>query len=118
MTIYDFFETLNDNFEMVFTLFDCNSEELVFMATEVAENTCEFSRDDLMYSEYADYEIGSMDMWVDNGKIHIEFNIEVDEEEVEFADDEDDDYTPSSTNGDYSPSNPWDAPGMKMSDFI
>ena len=30
----------------------------------------------------------------------------------------DDDYVPSSTNGDYSPSNPWDAPGMKISDFI
>ena len=30
----------------------------------------------------------------------------------------DNDYIPSSTNGDYSPSNPWDAPGMKMSDFI
>ena len=28
------------------------------------------------------------------------------------------DYTPSATNGDYSPSNPWDAPGMKTSDFI
>ena len=81
MTIYDFFETLNDNFEMVFTLFDCNSEELVFMATEDAENTCEFNRDDLMYSEYSDYEIGSMDMWVgEDGLIHIEFNIEVEED--------------------------------------
>ena len=41
---------------------------------------------------------------------------------LEDADDddywEDDDYTPSSENGDYSPSNPWDAPGMSMSDFI
>lgn len=27
-------------------------------------------------------------------------------------------YTPSAENGDYSPGNPWDAPGMKMSDFI
>lgn len=27
-------------------------------------------------------------------------------------------YTPSSTNGDYSPSNPWDAPGMSIRDFI
>ena len=25
---------------------------------------------------------------------------------------------PSASNGDYSPSNPWDAPGMKISDFI
>lgn len=81
MTIYEFLETVNDNFEMAFTLFDCNSEEVVFMATETAENTCQFSRDDLMYSDYADYEIGSIDMWVENGMIHIEFNIEVEEED-------------------------------------
>ena len=30
----------------------------------------------------------------------------------------DDDYTPSAERGDYSPSNPWDAPGMKQSDFV
>ena len=29
-----------------------------------------------------------------------------------------DEYTPSAENGDYSPSNPWDAPGMSISDFI
>lgn len=29
-----------------------------------------------------------------------------------------DDYCPSSTAGDYSPSNPWDAPGMSIRDFI
>lgn len=27
-------------------------------------------------------------------------------------------YVPSSENGDYSPSNPWDAPGMSIRDFI
>ena len=27
-------------------------------------------------------------------------------------------YTPSATNGDYSPSNPWDAPRMSIKDFI
>ena len=34
--------------------------------------------------------------------------------------DEDDDHhtAPSSTGGDYSPSHPWDAPGMSVSDFI
>ena len=31
---------------------------------------------------------------------------------------EDDDYCPSSTGRDYSPSNPWDAPGMSIKDFI
>ena len=27
-------------------------------------------------------------------------------------------HIPSSTNGDYSPNNPWDAPGMSIKDFI
>ena len=31
---------------------------------------------------------------------------------------EDEEYIPSSTNGDYGPGNPWDAPGMSPSDFI
>jgi hypothetical protein len=31
---------------------------------------------------------------------------------------EDYEYTPSSTYGDYGPSNPWDAPGMSIHDFI
>ena len=31
---------------------------------------------------------------------------------------EDEYYTPSATHGDYSPSCPWKAPGMSISDFI
>lgn len=31
---------------------------------------------------------------------------------------EDDDYTPSATRGDYSPSSPWNAPGLSISDFV
>ena len=40
------------------------------------------------------------------------------EGEWEEPDWDDEDYIPSATRGDYSPSNPWDAPGMKISDFI
>ena len=40
-----------------------------------------------------------------------------DEEEDSFLED-DDEYIPSSTYGDYSPGNPWDAPGMSIHDFI
>lgn len=39
----------------------------------------------------------------------------------ELADDDEDadnHAAPSSTDGDYSPANPWDAPGMSVSDFI
>jgi len=34
------------------------------------------------------------------------------------GEDTDNHTTPSSTSGDYSPANPWDAPGMGVSDFI
>lgn len=53
------------------------------------------------------------------------FHIEEDESviclDVEELDDayfDDDDYMPSAENGDYGPSNPWDAPGGSISDFI
>lgn len=39
-------------------------------------------------------------------------------DDMEIHDEDDEDYTPSATCGDYSPSNPWDAPGMSISDFI
>lgn len=35
-----------------------------------------------------------------------------------YEDDEEDDGFTSATRGDYSPSSPWNAPGMSMSDFI
>ena len=49
----------------------------------------------------------------------IEYEFDIDG--VRSADEEpdcDEEYIPSAENGDYSPSNPWDAPGMRMSDFI
>ena len=38
--------------------------------------------------------------------------------EIELNNEEDEYYVHSSTNGDYGPSSPWDAPGMSVSDFI
>ena len=43
---------------------------------------------------------------------------EVPEECVNKFKEEENEYTPSAENGDYSPSNPWDAPGMSIKDFI
>ena len=36
----------------------------------------------------------------------------------DVSEDEFEEYTPSATQGDYSPSHPWDAPGMSVHDFI
>lgn len=84
MTIYEFIESINEGSDVIYTIFDCNSEEVVSIVTDDGESETEFSRDDLLFSDYADYEVGSVDMWANKGVIHVEFNIEVEEEEDDY----------------------------------
>ena len=81
MTIYDIVESITEGSDIVYTLFDCNSQEVLMVATDESENAIELSRDDLLFSDYADCEVGGIDVWIDKGRIHIEFNIDVDEED-------------------------------------
>lgn len=67
---------------------------------------------EMVNKHYSDKEI---DEWIDylkNPEPETEF-----EEDPECTDLEEQ-YTPSCTAHDYSPANPWDAPGMCISDFI
>ena len=80
MTIYEFANLITDCENIVFSIFDFNKEDLITIDTDDGEKT-NLNVDELLYSDYADYEIGGTDMWIDNGKIHIEFNIEVNEDE-------------------------------------
>ena len=84
MTIYDIVEAITEGSNVIYTLFDCNSQEVLMVATDESENAMELSRDDLLFSEYADYEVEGIDVWIDKGRVHIEFNIEVDEEDEEI----------------------------------
>jgi antitoxin component YwqK of YwqJK toxin-antitoxin module len=87
--------------------------------------------------DFSDGEVDSTDYWVDedDDKYHHHYYPSDEEYEIDrlyhdASEDElrkmgvfdnlnnDDEYVPSSENGDYSPSNPWDAPGMSISDFI
>lgn len=72
---------------------EANNEE---EAERVFEEGCMNSQFD-----FSDGEIDTTDYWV-----------EEDSDEHHYH------YTPSAENGDYSPSNPWDAPGMSIKDFI
>ena len=84
MTIYEFVETVNEGSDVIYTIFDCNSEDVVSIVTDDGVSETEFNRDDLLFSNYSDCEIGSMDMWAKNGVIHIEFNIEIEEEDDDY----------------------------------
>lgn len=79
MNIYDFLEMINDAENIVFKVFDCNSENCVFVADDEDETNTEFTAEELRDSKYADLEFGSMDMWMQNGKIYIEFNVDIEE---------------------------------------
>ena len=46
------------------------------------------------------------------------FGLDMEQYKAATDEDTDDHMAPSSTDGDYSPSNPWDAPGMSISDFL
>ena len=85
---------------------DANNEE---EAARVFEEGCMNAQFDFSDGEVdeTDYTIAEYD-----DKVHWHYTSE-DEDDCD-----DDDYVPSSTNGDYSPSNPWDAPGMSIKDFI
>ena len=58
--------------------------------------------------DLSDGEVTEADHWVKEDD---------DERHYHYTSD-DEDYIPSAENGDYSPSNPWDAPGMSIKDFI
>ena len=83
MNIYDFIQMINDSYNMVFTVFDCETGNRVFVSDDEDETGTEFTSDMLLNSKYADLEYGSMDMWTDKGKIYIEFNVDIDEEDFE-----------------------------------
>lgn len=80
MNIYDFIEAINDTWNIVFKLFDCETENCVFVTDDEDETRTEFTAEELLDSKYADLEYGSMDMWVADGKIYIEFNVDIDED--------------------------------------
>jgi hypothetical protein len=80
MSIYDLIESINDTYNIIFRLFDCNREDLVWVETDEGAKT-NLDAQELMMSEFINEEIGSMDMWIDNGTIYIEINIEIEEEE-------------------------------------
>lgn len=80
MIIYDFIEAINDAWNIVFKLFDCETENCVFVTDDEDETRTEFTAEELLDSKYADLEYGSMDMWIADGKIYIEFNVDIDED--------------------------------------
>lgn len=83
MTIYDFVSILNDCGPIVLKIFDCNRGNYVFVTDDEDDTREEFNIEELLDSKYADCEIESMDMWTNKGKIYIDFNVDIEEDDFE-----------------------------------
>ena len=83
MNIYDFIQMINDTYNVVFKVFDCNTENCVFISDDEDEIGTEFTADMLLDSKYADLEFYSIDMWMDKGKIYLELNVDIEEDDFE-----------------------------------
>ncbi len=83
MNIYDFIQMINDTYNVVFKVFDCNTENCVFVSDDEDETGVEFTAEELLDSKYADLEFYSIDMWMDKGKIYLELNVDIEEDDFE-----------------------------------
>jgi hypothetical protein len=83
MNIYDFVNMINDCENVVFKVFDCNTENCVFVSDDEDDTREEFNIDELLDSKYADLEFYSIDMWMDKGKIYLELNVDIEEDDFE-----------------------------------
>ncbi len=86
-TIRDFIELINDSENILFSVFDCNTEDVLSFETDEGRKK-DLNIDEIAECNASDYKIGGIDMWMDEKlrKIHIEFNIDFEEENEEDID--------------------------------
>ena len=81
MSVYDMLEMCNDASNIRIRVFDCNSEEIIFDSDKLECNTDPVM--ELYMSDIGDYDVGSYDLYLHNGVINLEMNIEYEPEDEE-----------------------------------
>ena len=79
MTVMDFLEIANDLSGIRIRIFDCNSESIVFDSDGL--NQFDDTVMEIYTSPYAYYEVGSYDLYLHDGVINLELNIDYEPEE-------------------------------------
>jgi hypothetical protein len=79
MTVRDILELCNDASNVRIRIFDCNSEEIIFDSDKLDD--CDDAVSEIIFSDIGFYEVGSYDLYLHNGVINLEFNIDYNEEE-------------------------------------
>ena len=80
MTVMEMLENATDLCDVRVRLFDCNSEEIIFDSDNFDD---EDPIMEIYMSDMADCEVGSYDLYLHNGKINLELNIDYEPEDDE-----------------------------------
>ena len=81
MSVYEMLEFCNDASNIRVRIFDCNSEEIIFDSDNLTDG--EDPVMELYMSDIGGYEVGSYDLYLHNGVINFEMNIEYEHEDEE-----------------------------------
>lgn len=81
MSVRDLLEMCNDASNVRLRIFDCNSEEIIFDSDKLEEY--EDAVSEIIFSDISDYEVGSYDLYLHNGVINFEINIDYEPDEEE-----------------------------------
>ena len=79
MTVRDLLELCNNAMNIRIRIFDCNTEAIIFDSDRLDEYDDAVS--EIIFSDMADYEVGSYDLYLHDGVINFEINIDYEEEE-------------------------------------
>ena len=83
MNVRDLLELCNDACDIRIRIYDFNSESVIFDSGKLDKYDDAVS--EIIFSDMADYEVSSYDLYLHDGKINLEINIE-------YETDEDEDY--------------------------
>ena len=79
MTVRDMLELCNDASSVRIRIFDYNSEEIIFDSDNLDDYDDAVS--EISFSDIGDHEVGSYDLYLHNGVINLEINIDYEPEE-------------------------------------
>lgn len=79
MSVRDLLELCNDTSSIRIRIFDYNTEDIIFDSDKLDDYDDAVS--EIIFSDMADYEVGSYDLYLHNGVINLEINIDYDMDE-------------------------------------
>ena len=81
MSVRDLLELCNDASNIRIRIFDYNTEDIIFDSDKLDDYDDAVS--EVIFSDMADYEVGSYDLYLHNGVINFEINIDYEPEDEE-----------------------------------